>query len=142
MRILDDGPDGAGAHEFAVELGMDDAHGGAQRWLWESAPNKGEYGVPHALVRCEGGRIPASALRASLRRFNEPPDDRWRWSVEALAAYLLHDLCGVALVGWPYPPNRGVCPHGTAYATDGDAVRWLGGACGPCDADEPVDSGA
>ena len=152
MRILDDGPDGAGAHEFAVRLEIDE-RSGAQRQLWESAPDKGEYGGPHALVRCEGGRIAASALRASLRRFNEPPDDRWRWSAEALSAYLLHDLCGVALVGWPYPPNRGVCPHGNAYATDGDAVRWLGGGCARCepgggrdavraDADDPVASGA
>ena len=48
-----------------------------------------------------------AVLRASLERFNEAPDDGWRWSVDALAAHLLHDLCGVALVGWPEPPGAG-----------------------------------
>ena len=48
-----------------------------------------------------------AALRGSLERFNEAPDDGWRWDPEALAVYLLHDLCGVALVGWPEPPGGG-----------------------------------
>ena len=104
MRILDDGPAEAGAHEFAVELRIDDA---GLRERWESAADKGEYGVPHATVRCEGGKIDPGALRASLQRFNEAPDDGWRWTPEALAAHLLHDLCGVALVGWLEPRNAG-----------------------------------
>ena len=103
MRILDDGPADAGAHEFAVELEPDDE----ARERWESAADKGEHGVPHATVRCEGGKVDPAALRASLERFNEAPDDGWRWTPEALAAYLLHDLCGVALVGWLEPPNAG-----------------------------------
>ena len=104
MRILDDGPADAGAHEFAVELQPDDAR---MCERWESAADKGGHGVPHATVRCEGDKVDLAALRASLERFNEPPDDGWRWTVEALAAHLLHDLCGVALVGWLEPPNRG-----------------------------------
>ena len=104
MRILDDGPAEAGAHEFAVELEFDDAR---QRGRWESAADKGENGVPHATVRCEGGKIDPAVLRDSLERFNEAPDDGWRWTAEALAAHLLHDLCGVALVGWLEPPNAG-----------------------------------
>ena len=131
MRILEDGPDGAGAHAFAVELEIDD-EGAALRRLWDSAPDRSEYGVPYAMVRCEGGRIGTSALRASLRRFNKPPDDGWRWTVEALAAHLLQELCGVALLGFPFPPNRGLCPHGNAYATDGGVLRWLGVECAPC----------
>ena len=66
MRILDDGPADAGAHEFAVELDPDDAQAGER---WESAADKGEYGVPHAMVRCEGRKIDPAALRASLERF-------------------------------------------------------------------------
>ena len=131
MKIFEDGSDDD-AHEFVVELEIDDARGGALRELWESSPDKGDYGGPYAMVRCAGSKVAPSALRASLRRFNEPPDDGWRWSVEALAAYLLHDLCGVVLLGWPYPPNREVCPHGSAYATDGGAARWLGGECERC----------
>ena len=131
MKIIEDEGDDE-AHAFAVGLEIDDAPGGALRELWESAPDKGEYGGPHAIVRCAGGKVAPSTLRASLRRFNEPPDDRWRWSAEALAAYLLQDLCGVVLLGWRYPPNRGVCPHGKAYAADGDAARWLGGECESC----------
>ena len=105
MRILDDGPADAGAHEFAVELEIE---GDARlRDLWEKATDKGEHGVPFARVRCEGGKIDPAALRASLERFNEAPDDGWRWNPEALAAYLLDDLCGVALVGWPEPPGGG-----------------------------------
>ena len=104
MRILDDGPAGADAHEFTVELQIDDA---GLRERWESAADKGEHGVPYAMVRCEGGKVEAAALRASLERFNEAPDDGWRWTVEALTAHLLHDLCGVALIGWLEPPNAG-----------------------------------
>ena len=87
-----------------MELEPDDAQA---RERWESAADKGEYGVPHAMVRCEGGKIDPATLRASLERFNEAPDDGWRWTVEALAAHLLHDLCGVALVGWLEPPDIG-----------------------------------
>ena len=131
MRILEDGPDEAGAHAFAVELDIDDGNA-ALRGLWESAADRGEYGVPYAMVRCEGGRVGTSALRASLRRFNERPDDGWRWTVEALAAHLLQDLCGVALLGFPFPPNRGLCPHGNGYENDDGTLRWLGGECAPC----------
>ena len=67
--------------------------------------DKGDYGVPHATVRCEDGKIDPALLRASLGRFNETTDQGWRWAVEALAAQLLHDLCGVALVGWLEPPD-------------------------------------
>ena len=111
MRILDDGPAGAGAHEFAVELRPDDARARERR---ESAADKGDYGVPRATVRCEDGKIDPALLRASLGRFNETSDDGWRWTVEALAAHLLHDLCGVALVGWLEPPD------GAAAAQDRD----------------------
>lgn len=107
MRILDDGPAGAGAHEFAVELQPDDAQA---RERWQSAADKGGYGVPHATVRCEDGKIDPAALRASLGRFNETSCG-WRWTVEALAAHLLHDLCGVALVGWLEPPNSVAGPE-------------------------------
>ena len=100
MRILEDGSDEE-AHEFVVELEIVDARGSALRELWESALDKGDYGGPYAIVRCEGGKGAPSAVRASLRRFNQPPDDGWRWSTEALAAYLLNDLCGVVLLGWP-----------------------------------------
>ena len=103
MRILDDGPADAGAHEFAVELEIEgDAR---MRDLWEKASDKGEHGVPFARVRCEGGKIDPAALRASLERFNETPDDGWRWTVEALAAHLLHELCGIALLDCGYPPS-------------------------------------
>ncbi len=139
MRILEDRSDDDEAHEFVVELEIDDARDGALRELWESAPDKGDYGGPHAMVRCEGGKVAPSALRALLRRFNEPPDDGWRWSAEALAAYLLHDLCGVVLLGWPYPPNRELCPHGNAYATDGGAAR--GGLAGNASGAWPVAAG-
>ena len=102
MRILDDGPAGAGAHEFAVELRPHDEQA---RELWESAADRGDYVVPHAMVRCEDGKIDPAPLRASLGRFNGTSGDGWRWTVEALAAHLLHDLCGVALVGWLEPPD-------------------------------------
>ena len=132
MKILDDGAEEAGAHAFVVELAIDDGHGGAPRELWKTAPDEGDYGGPYARVRVQGGKVETSALRASLQRFNEPPDDGGRWSMEALAVHLLHDLCGVALVGWPCPPNRDVCPHGNAYATDRGTVRWLRGECAHC----------
>ncbi|MCY3812391.1 MAG: hypothetical protein OXH15_11400 [Gammaproteobacteria bacterium] len=104
MRILDDGPADAGAHEFTVEMNLDDAR---LRERWESAADKGGHGVPRATVRCEAGKVDPATLRASLERFNEAPDDGWRWTAEALAAHLLHDLCGVALVGWPEPTDAG-----------------------------------
>ena len=104
MRILDERPESAGAREFAVELRIDDAR---LRERWESAKDRGEHGVPHATVRCEGGGIDAAALRTSLERFNEAPNDGWRWTAEALAAHLLDDLCGVSLVGWLEPPDSG-----------------------------------
>ena len=131
MKILDDAPVTDTGQAFAVELeiGAEEAH---VRDLWETAPDKGEYGVPYALALQEGGKIEAAALRAALERFNEPPNDGWRWTIEALAMHLLHDLCGVTLAGWRYPPQRDVCPHGKAYATDGGVVRWLGGECGRC----------
>ena len=106
MNILKDGSDDD-AHEFVVELEIDDARGGALCELWESAPDKGEYGGPYAIVRCTGGKLVPSVLRASLQRFNEPPDNRWRWTTEALAAYLLHDLCGIALLDCRLPPSSG-----------------------------------
>lgn len=143
IKILDDAPADAGAHEFVVELAMDDSDGGLLRELWESAPDKGDYGVPYALVRSDGGRIDARALRASLQRFNEPADDGWRWTAEALAAHLLYDLCGIALVSWRYPPNRGLCPHGEAYSNEGGRVGWLDRACPRClAAVRPVDEHA
>ena len=105
MRILDDRPADAGAHEFAVELEIEgDAR---MRDLCEKATDKGEHGVPFVRVRCEGGKIDPATLWASLEQFNEAPDDDWRWDPEALAVYLLHNLCGVALVGWPEPPGGG-----------------------------------
>ena len=106
MKILDDGRAEAGAHEFAVELRIDDEADGARvRERWESAPDKGEHGGPHAIVRCEGGKADPAALRAALARFNEAPDDGWRWTVDALAAHLLHGLCGITLLDCRYPPN-------------------------------------
>ena len=106
MKILDDGPADAGAHAFAVELETGDEADGAQvREQWTSAPDNAEHGVPHALVRCAGGRADTAAVRAALERFNEAPDDGWRWTVDALAAYLLHELCGIALLDCRYPPS-------------------------------------
>lgn len=63
---------------------------------------RGTTGVPHATVRCEDGKIDAALLRASLGRFNETTDDGWRWTVEALAAHLLHHLCAAwrSSAGW------------------------------------------
>ena len=99
MKILDDGPADASAHAFAVELETGDEPDGAEvRELWASATDTGEYGVPHAIVRCGGGKADLADVRAALRRFNEARDDGWRWTVDALAAYLLHDLCGIVLL--------------------------------------------
>ena len=108
MEILDDGPADAGAHEFAVELETGDEADGAQvREQWTSAPDNADHGVPHALVRCAGGKADTAAVRAALERFNESPDHGWRWTVDALAAYLLHELCGIALLDCRYPPTSG-----------------------------------
>ena len=109
MKILDDGPADAGAHAFAVELETgDEADGARARERWESAPDSAEHGVPHAIVRCEGGKADTADVRAALKRFNEAPDDGWRWTVDALAAHLLHELCGIALLDCRYPPSTGV----------------------------------
>lgn len=106
MKILDDGPDGADAHEFAVELATGDEPDGAQvRALWASAPDKGDYGIPHALVRCQAGKADTADVRAAPERFNEAPDNGWRWTVDALMAYLLHGLCGIALLDCRHPPT-------------------------------------
>ena len=136
MKILDDTPVTDTGQAFAVQLEIGDEEA-LVRELWEAATDKGEYGVPYALALYEGGKIEGSALRAALERFNEPPHDGWNWTVEALAMHLLHDLCGVTLAGWRYPPRRDVCPHGKAYATDGGEARWLGAACEPCIATRP-----
>ena len=106
MKILDDTPAVAGAHEFAVELetgGERDAK--RVRELWESAPDSAEFGVPHAIVRCGGGKADIADVRAALERFNEASDNGWRWTVDALAAYLLQELCGIALLDCRYPPS-------------------------------------
>ena len=106
MKILDDGPADAGARAFAVELETGDEPDGAQvRELWASAPDNAEHGIPHAIVHCEGGKADTAAVRTTLRRFNEAPEDGWRWTVDALAAHLLHDLCGIALLDCRYPPS-------------------------------------
>ena len=108
MKILDDGPADTGAHAFAVELETGDEPDGAQvRELWASAPDNAEHGVPHAIVRCEGGKADTADVRAVLERFNEAPEDGWRWTVDALAAHLLHDLCGIALLDCRYPQSSG-----------------------------------
>ena len=99
MKILDDGSGDAGAHAFAVEMETGDEPDGAQvRELWESAPGSGDWGVPHAIVRCEGGKADTAEVRAALQRFNEAPDNGWRWTVDALASHLLHELCGIVLL--------------------------------------------
>ena len=108
MKILDDGPADAGAHAFAVELETGGEADGAQvRELWESAPRGSDHGVPHAIVRCEGGKVDAAAVRAALERFNEAPEDGWRWTVEALASHLLHELCGIVLLDCRHPVSGG-----------------------------------
>ena len=90
MKILEDGPAEAGAHTFTVELEIGD-----------------EAGEPHALVRCDGGKTDTEVLRDALERFNVPPDDGWCWTTDALAAHLLHDLCGITLVGYHDRPVDG-----------------------------------
>ena len=106
MNILDDAPPDAATHAFAVELEIDDEKDGdLVRELWDAVPDKGDYGVSYAMVLCKDGRIGTAALRAALQRFNEPPEDGWRWTVDALAAHLLSDLCGITLAGWRYPPR-------------------------------------
>ena len=47
----------------------------ALREMWASAADGGDYGVLHAIVRCEGGKVDTEALRAALERFNEAPED-------------------------------------------------------------------
>lgn len=140
MNILDDAPLDAATHAFAVELEIDNERDGdLVRELWETAPDKGDYGVPYAMVLCRDGKTETATLRASLARFNQPPEYGWRWTAEALAAHLLSDLCGITVAGWQYPPNRDVCPHGNAYAVEGGAVRWLGGECASCATDGQPD---
>ena len=98
-RILDDAAVGGGCRALAVEMEPGDrAVDDAVRGLRESAPDGGAYGVPHALVLYADGKVDPSALRAALGRFNEPPDDGWNWTVEAMAMHLLHGLCGVTEV--------------------------------------------
>ena len=75
--------------------------------LWKSESDQGGYGVPHALVLYADGKVNRSVLRAALGRFNEPPDDGWNWTVEALAMHLLHDLCGITLADCRTPRPRG-----------------------------------
>ena len=77
------------------------------RALWASAPDGVAHGVPHALVRCEGGRVGTADVRAALERFNAVADDGWRWTADALMAYLLHELCGIALLDCREPPSDG-----------------------------------
>ena len=123
MKILDDGPADAGAHAFAVELETGDEPDGAQvRELWESAPDGGDYGVPHAVVRCERGKADVTDVRAALRRFNEAPEDGWRWTVDALASHLLHELCGIALMdaATPCPAALRMRPHRPEGGSDRD----------------------
>ncbi len=108
MKILVDGSVDAGAHAFAVELETGGELDGAQvRELWESAPRGSDHGVPHAIVRCEGRKVDAAAVRAALERFNEAPEDGWRWTVEALASHLLHELCGIVLLDCRHPVSGG-----------------------------------
>ena len=105
MRILDDDAED-GAHEFAVELETDGEPDGARlRELWQAAPDDAAHGVPHVLVRCEGRKADAAAVRAALGRFNAAPGDGWRWTADALAAYLLGELCGIALLDCREPPS-------------------------------------
>ena len=105
MKILDDAADDHGVHTFAVEL---ETHGEPDaekvRELWKVAPDSAEYGVPHAMVWCGGGKADIADVRAALERFNEASDNGWRWTVDALAAYLLQELCGIALLDCRYPP--------------------------------------
>ena len=115
MRILDEAAEATGAHEFAVEMDTVGEPDGAQvRELWRSAPHHAGHGVPHALVRCEDGKIELGDVRAALERFNASGDDGWHWTADALGAYLLHELCGIALLDCRYPPGtrRGLVSAG------------------------------
>lgn len=133
MKILDDAALGIDAHAFAAELKItEEPEDSLLRELWESASYKGDFGVPYATVVSEGKKVDVSTLRAALQRFNEPPEDGWQWSVEALEKHLLRELCGIMVVGRRLPPNREICPHGNPYATDDGEVRWLRGPCAPC----------
>ena len=133
MKILEDAAFGSDLHGFAVELKItEEPEDSLLGELWESTSHRGDYGVPYAMVMSEGNKVDVSTLRASLHRFNEPPEDGWEWSVEALARHLLQELGGIMLAGGRLPPNREICPHGNPYATDDGEVRWLGGACAPC----------
>ena len=108
MKILDDSPGDAGAHAFAVELETGDEPDGAQvRELWASAADKGEYGVP-ACDRAVRGRQGRRGGRAgALQRFNEAPDNGWRWTVDALASHLLHERCGIVVLDCRRPVSSG-----------------------------------
>ena len=106
MRILDDAAAEAGAREFAVELETEGEPDGARvRERWRAAPDDAAHGVPHVLVRCGGGKADAADVRAALERFNAAPGDDWRWTADALAAYLLRELCGIALLDCREPPS-------------------------------------
>lgn len=88
MKILEDWTLGTGDRGFVVELKItEEPEDSLLRELWGLAPHKGEYGAPHGVVISEGKKVDVSALRASLQRFNEPPEDGSRWSVEALAQF-------------------------------------------------------
>ena len=54
-----------------------------------------------------GRQVDAAAVRAALERFNEAPDNGWRWTVEALASHLLHELCGIVLLDCRHPVSGG-----------------------------------
>ena len=56
-------------------------------------------------MRCVGGKAHSADVRAALERFNELPEDEWRWTMDGLAAYLLHELCGIALLDRRCPPT-------------------------------------
>ena len=116
MRVLDDLPVDGETRAFAVEMERGDGAGDAAMLrLWKSEADQGGYGVPHALVLYADGKVNRSVLRAALCRFNEPPDDGWNWTVEALAMHLLHDLCGITLADCrtPRQPGRSESHGGT-----------------------------
>lgn len=75
------------------------------REMWKAAPDHVADGVPHGLVRCEGGKVETADVPAALERFNAAPDNGWRWTAEALRAYLLQELCGIALLDCREPPS-------------------------------------
>ena len=107
MKILEDAA-GPGAREFTVELETGGEPDGAQvRARWRAAPDGAAHGVPHVLVRCGSGKVEAGEVRAALERFNATPADGWRWTADALAAHLLHELCGIALLDCREPPANG-----------------------------------